>query len=116
MFALSDAGETWMGRPIIERRAICFVSQKEAASITHDSSCFEDVMELRVYRSKGRKRIQPELEDLRVPSNGSLEKISQQDLGDLQRMFSGSDKKTSKQEGKGGIKSVTCPGSGPQLH
>lgn len=105
MFAMSDSSQRWMGQPVIERRAMCFVSPEEAASAVHASNSFEDVMEMKVYRSKGRKRIQPILENLGLASNGS-NKTLQRSSEELRTVASKSRENALDKDGKGGIKSV----------
>lgn len=107
MFAMSDSGQSWMGQPIIERRAMCFVSTKEAARAVHASNSFEDVMELKVYRSKGRRKIQPILESLEVASGGGNKSL-QRSTEDLTAVASESGENASEEDGNGGIKSVVC--------
>lgn len=107
MFAMSDSGQSWKGQPVIERRAMCFESPEEAASPVHASNSFEDVMELKVYRSKGRKRIQPILESLGLASGGS-NKALQRSTEDLRAVARESGENTSEEDGNGGIKSVVC--------
>lgn len=107
MFAMSDSGQSWMGQPVIERRAMCFVGPEEAASAVHASNSFEDVMELKVYRSKGRKRIQHILESLGLASGGS-NRILQRSREDLRAVASKSGENSSEEDGKGGIKFVVC--------
>lgn len=107
MFAMSDCIQSWMGQPIIERRAMCFVSPEEAASAVHASNSFEDFMELKVYRSKGRKRIQPILESLALTSGGSNKSL-QGSIEDLRAVASASEENDSEGDEKGGIKSVAC--------
>lgn len=107
MFAMSDSIQSWMGQPNIERRAICFVSPEEAANTVHASNSFEDFMELKVYRSKGRKRIQPILESLGLASGGR-NKTLQGSIEDLRTVASASEENDSEEDGNGGIKSVVC--------
>ncbi len=107
MFAMSDSIQSWMGQPNIERRAMCFVSPEEAANTVHASNSFEDFMELKVYRSKGRKRIQPILESLGLVS-GSRNKTLQGSIEDLRAVASASGENDSEEDGNGGIKSVEC--------
>lgn len=107
MFAMSDSGQSCMGQPVIERRAMCFVSPEEAASPVHASNSIEDVMELKVYRSKGRKSMQPILESLALAS-GSSNKALQRSIEDLRAVANKSGENTSEEDGIGGIKSVVC--------
>ena len=48
-----DSGRSWGGEGTIERRMMCFSGSEEP----------EDVMEIKVYRAKGRQRIKPQLQD-----------------------------------------------------
>lgn len=89
MFAMFDSGEIWMGRPTIEMRALCFGSEPEKAAKPHPNG-LEDVMEIKVYRSKGRKRIPPQVQNFR----------------DMSSMAA---RKSSKQGDAGGVKSVHLP-------
>ena len=57
MFALCDSGEMRNGLPALERRVLCFKSE-----IGISKTGYGDVMEMRVYRSRGRKRIPPVVE------------------------------------------------------
>lgn len=107
MFAMSDSIQSWMGQPVIERRAMCFVSPEEAASTVHASNNFETFMELKVYRSKGRKRIQPILESLGLASGG-INKPLRESLEDLGAVASASGEIDPEAGGNGGIKSVEC--------
>lgn len=107
MFAMSDSRQSWMGQPNIERRAMCFVSPDEAANTVHASNSFDDFMELKVYRSKGRKRIQPILESLGLASGGRNNTL-QGSIDDLRAVASASGKSDLNEDGNGGIKSVVC--------
>jgi hypothetical protein len=60
MFGLYDAGENRKGRSCIERRAFSFADD-DIRKIGAGVSAEEDMMEVRVFRSKGRKRIRPEV-------------------------------------------------------
>ena len=105
MFAMSDSVQSWMGHPNIERRAMCFVSPEQSANTVHASNSFEDFMELKVYRSKGRKRIQPILESLGLASRGR-NKTLQGSIEDFRAVASASGKSDSDEDGNSGIKSV----------
>ena len=63
MFGLFDKEE---GNGI-ERRAFCFTRQETAHTNV------DGMMEVRVYRSKGRRRIQPELEVFQQSAAGQLD-------------------------------------------
>lgn len=104
---MSDSVQSWMGHPNIERRAMCFVSPEESANTVHASNSFEDFMELRVYRSKGRKRIRPILESLGLAS-GCRNKTLQGSVEDFRAVASASGKSDSDEDGNSGIKSVIC--------
>lgn len=69
MFALYESNETRIGKPAPERRVLCFGSESGSPK-----SGFGDVMELRVYRSKGRKKTQPIVEPFRDSYHGNDKK------------------------------------------
>lgn len=71
MFALYDSGKTRNGLPEFERRVLCFGSGDGDSK-----NSLGDVMEMRVYRSRGRKRIQPVLESFLDPFSGINQKNS----------------------------------------
>ncbi len=60
MFGLFDAGPTNSKHPQIERRVLCFGAE-HGHGLT--SNNLNDFVEVKVFRSKGRKRIAPRLED-----------------------------------------------------
>ena len=66
MFGLLDSGEVFFGERAVEKRNLCFVSEKEEDKSVEKLKDYvdnpKDVMEVRVFRSKGRKRIRPEME------------------------------------------------------
>lgn len=64
MYGLFDSGERWMGEPGIDARAFSFASK--ATSYRSTNNTLGQVLEVRVYRSRGRKRIRPELEDFQA--------------------------------------------------
>lgn len=55
MFAMFNSSETYMGNPLLERRALSFGTEAVSAA---DAK----YMEIRVYRSKGRTRIEPQVQ------------------------------------------------------
>lgn len=61
MYGLYDSGERWMGEPGVDARVFSFANE----STTHRrmNSNLGQVMEVRVYRARGRKRTKPKLED-----------------------------------------------------
>ena len=63
MFALYDSGETWMGESGIERRVLCFNTPKKNENPVLDD--WSNLMEIKIYRAKGRQRIRPLIEDFR---------------------------------------------------
>ncbi|KAL9101786.1 MAG: hypothetical protein Q9163_002982 [Psora crenata] len=73
MFGLYDTGFTKGNKPVVERRALCFADAGGHADGPPGS--LSNVMEVRVFRSKGRKRVSPELkcfrERLTSPGHGS---------------------------------------------
>ena len=56
MFAMFESGEISMGNPVLERRALSFGTETASAAEAN-------FMEIKVYRSKGRKRIEPRVQD-----------------------------------------------------
>lgn len=58
MFAMFESGEIFMGNPLLERRALSFGTETASAADA-------DFMEIKVYRSKGRQRIEPQVQDFR---------------------------------------------------
>ena len=48
-----DSGGRWDGESTVERRMLCFSGSENP----------DDVMEIKVYRAKGRQRVEPELLD-----------------------------------------------------
>lgn len=63
MFALYGSGESWMGESGVERRALCFNSNAKKGVVIHEDS--NDVMEIQIFRARGRQRILPDLQDFR---------------------------------------------------
>ncbi len=62
MFGLYDSGEVYFGQRVVEKRILSFSSENGlVADNTVDDP--KKVMEVKVFRSKGRKRIQPHVED-----------------------------------------------------
>ena len=60
MWALYDSGVEWMGERAIERRVLCFGPDEDTGS--RNIKIGDDIghmMEVRVYRAKGRKPIKP---------------------------------------------------------
>ena len=66
MFGVFDSGEVFFGERAVEKRNLCFVSEESAVKKVDKVKDFidssKDVMEVKVFRSKGRKRIRPEME------------------------------------------------------
>ena len=61
MFGLYDSGESWMGESGVERRILCFGrGAKPGENMAAD---LEDIMEIKIYRARGRKRIKPRVDD-----------------------------------------------------
>lgn len=63
MFALFDSGETYKGHALLERRALSFGPESAADA---------NFMEIKVYRSKGRKRTRPQVLDLQEMSSSGV--------------------------------------------
>ncbi|KAL9005266.1 MAG: hypothetical protein Q9188_001935 [Gyalolechia gomerana] len=61
MYGLYDSGERWMGEPGIDARVFSFAS--EATTNRPMNNTLGQVMEVRVYRARGRKRTKPDLKD-----------------------------------------------------
>lgn len=64
MWALYDIGVEWMGERAIERKVLCFGPDEDAGS--NDIKAGNDlgqVMEIRVYRAKGRKEMRPHVRE-----------------------------------------------------
>ncbi|KAL8671813.1 MAG: hypothetical protein Q9168_003697 [Polycauliona sp. 1 TL-2023] len=60
MYGLYDSGYHWMGVPDVAARAFTFANDSSTQqSLTNTLA---QVMEIRVYRARGRKRIRPQLE------------------------------------------------------
>ncbi|KAL8773028.1 MAG: hypothetical protein Q9209_002048 [Squamulea sp. 1 TL-2023] len=60
MYGLYDSGDRWMGAPDVAARAFTFAS--DATTQQSMSNTLAQMMEIRVYRARGRRRIMPELE------------------------------------------------------
>lgn len=60
MFGLFESEQSWYGEHGIEKRAFCFATEDGGASRMRSDN-LGDVMEVRVYRSKGRRRTEPEM-------------------------------------------------------
>ena len=64
MYGLYDSGERCTGGPGVDMRGFGFAS--EAASQGPADALLGRVMEVKVYRSRSRRRIQPELEEFQT--------------------------------------------------
>ena len=64
MFGLFDSTQGFgtLRQSLFERRVLCFSSDAETVQSEVPDS-LSDVMEIKVFRSKGRKRIEPELQE-----------------------------------------------------
>ncbi|KAL8854846.1 MAG: hypothetical protein Q9221_000352 [Calogaya cf. arnoldii] len=60
MYGLYDSGYRWMGVPDVAARAFTFAN--DATTQQSMSNAHAQVMEIKVYRARGRKRIRPKLE------------------------------------------------------
>ncbi|KAL8698149.1 MAG: hypothetical protein Q9224_001987 [Gallowayella concinna] len=60
MYGLFDSGDRWMGMPDVAARAFTFAS--DATTQQARNNTLGQVMEIRVYRARGRKRVKPDLE------------------------------------------------------
>ena len=61
MFGLFTSRKVRNGRRAVEKRVLCFSSQETSGQST-DEDPLSDVVEIRVYRSKGRKRVEPQVQ------------------------------------------------------
>lgn len=61
MYALFDGGSSSRGKKDIERRLLSYASEIPSSEKIITGGLI-DTMEVRVYRSRGRKRIKPEVE------------------------------------------------------
>ncbi|KAL8920726.1 MAG: hypothetical protein Q9208_006056 [Pyrenodesmia sp. 3 TL-2023] len=64
MYGLYDSGERWMGEPEVDVRAFSFASDASTQNPMNDT--LSQAMEVRVYRSRGRKRIRPVVENFKA--------------------------------------------------
>ncbi|KAL8899993.1 MAG: hypothetical protein Q9207_005911 [Kuettlingeria erythrocarpa] len=64
MYGFYDAGERWKGQPEVDVRAFTFASDNSTQHPLNDT--LGQAMEVRVYRSRGRKRIRPDLENFKA--------------------------------------------------
>jgi hypothetical protein len=64
MFGLYDSvqGRGFIRQGLIERRVLCF-SPEAAETGKYTGDNLRDVMEIKVFRSKGRKRINPDIQE-----------------------------------------------------
>ncbi|KAL8988722.1 MAG: hypothetical protein Q9177_002248 [Variospora cf. flavescens] len=63
-YGLFDSGDRWMGEPGVDVRAFTFACGTSTRYAMHGIP--GQMMEVRVYRSRGRKRTRPELEDFKA--------------------------------------------------
>lgn len=83
MFGLFDPGPSSSKLSQIERRVLCFAPENNNGNqLTSDN--LSDVLEVKVFRSKGRKRMAPELKDFR-----SVSGVTNVDRNKSQRHSSG---------------------------
>ena len=91
MFGMFDSGEVFFGERAVEKRILCFASEGLMAEKTPDKlenyvDDPKDVMEVRVYRSKGRKRIRPEVEsyeNVAAAKNSTLKRPKEEGGGGI---------------------------------
>lgn len=69
MFGLFDSEQSWFGECGVEKRAFCFARECGGARKMRSDN-LGDVIEIRVYRSKGRRRTEPELTQFRQSALG----------------------------------------------
>ncbi|KAI9766769.1 MAG: hypothetical protein M1835_007135 [Candelina submexicana] len=63
IFGLFDSGESWMGTSGVEKRVLYFARELDE-ELTPETADLGDMMEIRTFRSKGRKRIKKSVEKL----------------------------------------------------
>ncbi|KAI9703677.1 MAG: hypothetical protein M1836_007447 [Candelina mexicana] len=63
IFGLFDSGESWMGTSGVEKRVLYFARELDE-ELTPETADLGDMMEIRVFRSKGRKRMKKSVEKL----------------------------------------------------
>ncbi|KAL9123668.1 MAG: hypothetical protein Q9217_006922 [Psora testacea] len=68
MFGLYDTGLTMGKKPVLEQRVLCFAQAETYGD--HAPGSLSDVMEIKVFRSKGRERVVPEPKSFEEPSSG----------------------------------------------
>lgn len=88
MFGLYDSGDCWMGESGVERRILCFGrGAKPGENPAVDSS---DVMEIKIYRAKGRMRIKPQIDEFRALVGGSdnVKGPKPNNIGSIRQAFS----------------------------
>ena len=88
MFGLFDSGHSVAKKPSVERRILCFGPESRNVGL-HSLGNLSDVMEVKVFRSKGRKRITPQIQELQNLPGGQY-----------------AAKKGSSPQGEGGIRQV----------
>lgn len=84
MFGVYCAGDSRLGKVGIEKRVFCFASEEYGSGKVDGSrERLGDVMEVRVYRARGRKRIWPELVELKEPTKkgNSQKRAAQRSCG-----------------------------------
>ncbi|KAL8969305.1 MAG: hypothetical protein Q9183_002063 [Haloplaca sp. 2 TL-2023] len=74
MYGLYDSGERCTGEPGVDMRGFGFA--RGAASQGPSDAMLERVMEIKVYRSRCRRRIQPELEEFKTPGGQTNKHVS----------------------------------------
>lgn len=69
MFGLYDSGDCWMGETGVERRILCFGrGAKPGENTAVDQN---DVMEIKIYRAKGRMRIKARVDKIQDATRGA---------------------------------------------
>lgn len=92
MYGLYDSGERWMGEPGVDMMGFGFASDATTPDFT--KNILGHAIEVRVYRSRGRKRIRPGLEMFKAvvahtnrgnqpPKSGSTKSQSQNIQGGI---------------------------------
>ncbi|KAL8748312.1 MAG: hypothetical protein Q9184_007406 [Pyrenodesmia sp. 2 TL-2023] len=84
MYGLYDSGERWMEVPEVDVRAFSFASDASTQHPMNDT--LSQAMEVRVYRSRGRKRIRLVLEDFKavIARSGNQVQMTQPKVSKVQ--------------------------------
>ena len=103
MYGLFDSGERWMGEHGVDVRALCFGDGKtNQRFLLHDD--MSQVLEVKVYRAKGRLRITPEYQEAKALGLGTAD-VKPRNVDPR------NSKKSQQQASKAGVKCVLLRGA-----